>query len=70
MECRVCGWWPPLVRVRAGQTEPADEPWRWRQLFAHVEEVAGAECDDGYPDGPHNRLVFGLEELELADDTT
>jgi hypothetical protein len=66
MACRVCGWWPPLVRVRRGQTERASEAWRWRQLFEHVCEVATDEAEDGRQDGPHMTLEEELFRRRTA----
>jgi hypothetical protein len=56
MACRVCGWWPPLVRVVHDQTQRASERWRWRQLAEHVFEQADVEEQDGRMDGPHQHL--------------
>lgn len=56
MKCKVCGWWPPLVRVRKEQTERASESWRWRQLMEHVFEQADVEEEDGRADGEHQQL--------------
>lgn len=62
MACRVCGWWPPVVRVREGRTEPASDTWRWRQLLAHIDDATGAEFADGHPDGPHSAINSVLKE--------
>ena len=63
MRCGACGWWPPVVRVRHGRTEPATDAWRWRRLEDHVENVAAEEYLDGERDGPHQRLAFTLDAI-------
>lgn len=63
MECRVCGWWPPVVRVRNDRTEPAPEAWRWGQLVDHVIEQAIVEYEDGRDDGAHVRLEAEIDAL-------
>lgn len=60
MKCAVCGWWPPLVRVRRGRTKRASDAWRWRRLREHLGEACGDEHYDGNADGPHNRLMDRL----------
>lgn len=61
MKCRVCGWWPPMVRVRRrGDDErvvPASQSWRWRQLREHIFDVAAEE----FYLGQHYELVVELE---------
>lgn len=64
MACRVCGWWPPVVRVHKGKTAPASDAWRWRQLLLHVEDAMGAEFADGRQDGPHTAIANTVELID------
>jgi hypothetical protein len=61
MVCRVCGWWPPLVRERKGTIAPASDAWRWRRLRDHVEDVADDEMEDGNVNGPHRQLSLLID---------
>jgi hypothetical protein len=61
MRCRICGWWPPMVRERRRGDDvrvvPASQSWRWRALRQHIYELAEAE----YYRGPHEDLVMEIE---------
>lgn len=67
MKCSVCGWWPPLVRVREGKTERASDGWRWRQLERHILDVSDAEERDGNADGPHTQLLATVERIRCEE---